>query len=240
MQNIFDNGYAEPAPPLKEQEECWYLPLFGVYHPHKPDQIRVVFDSSAHHHGVSLNNICLTGPNLNNTLLGVLMQFREERVAVTADIKQMFHSFLVLDDQTNFLHFLWHWHNDMEEPLVENHMRVHVFGNSPSPTMPRPSKGSRRHPKIKRMTDLIRFLRQSVRDKVVITAKQKWGFKWKGCRLSVFPDMKKELAEKRKVFTSVKRKLQDFNVKYTLAYPATLRFKWKGEKTEFHHNNNCG
>lgn len=50
MQNIFDNGHAEPVPPLDEQEECWYLPFFGVYHPHKPDQIRVVFDSSARHH----------------------------------------------------------------------------------------------------------------------------------------------------------------------------------------------
>ncbi|XP_073405860.1 uncharacterized protein [Dendrobates tinctorius] len=47
MQNIFDKDHAEPAPPLKEGEECWYLPSFGVYHPRKPNQIRVVFDSSA-------------------------------------------------------------------------------------------------------------------------------------------------------------------------------------------------
>lgn len=72
---------------------------------------------------------------------------------------------------------------------------------------------------------LIRFLRQSVRDKVIIAAKEKQGFLWEGCQLSVFPDMTKELADKRKSFTSVKRKLQKMEVKYTLAYPATLRFK---------------
>lgn len=77
MENIFVSGHAEPAPPLKEHEECWYLPFFGVYHPHKPEQIRVVLDSSTQHHGVSLNDVLLTGPNLNNSL-GVLMPFPEE------------------------------------------------------------------------------------------------------------------------------------------------------------------
>ena len=38
MENIFQNGHAEIAPPLKENEERWYLPLFGVYYPKKPKQ----------------------------------------------------------------------------------------------------------------------------------------------------------------------------------------------------------
>lgn len=49
MEKIFTSGHAEVAPPLKKDEECWYLPLFGVYHSQKPNQIRVVFDSSAQH-----------------------------------------------------------------------------------------------------------------------------------------------------------------------------------------------
>ncbi|MCG8046576.1 MAG: hypothetical protein N0E48_13205 [Candidatus Thiodiazotropha endolucinida] len=35
MTKVFENGNAEEAPPLKEGEECWYLPVFGVYHPQK-------------------------------------------------------------------------------------------------------------------------------------------------------------------------------------------------------------
>lgn len=58
MDKIFKNKHAEIAPPLKDGEECWYLPLFDVYHPHKPKQIRVVFDSSAKYEGVSLNDVC--------------------------------------------------------------------------------------------------------------------------------------------------------------------------------------
>lgn len=135
MEKIFINGHAEVAPPLKEDEECWYLPSFGVYHPQKPDQIRVVFDSSAQYSGVSLNDVLLTGPNLNNSLLGVLLRFRKERVAILADIQQMFHCFLVQENHRNFLRFLWHEDNDLSKAVVDYRMRVHVFGNSPSPAV---------------------------------------------------------------------------------------------------------
>ncbi|KAK7881346.1 hypothetical protein WMY93_029755 [Mugilogobius chulae] len=40
---------------------------------------------------------------------------------------------------------------------------------------------------------LVRFLRQSARDKVIAAAKVKGGFEWEKCRVSVFPDMTKEL-----------------------------------------------
>nr|XP_027224294.1 uncharacterized protein LOC113816404 [Penaeus vannamei] len=40
MKKLLERGHAEIAPPLKENEECWYLPVFGVYHPKKPSRIR--------------------------------------------------------------------------------------------------------------------------------------------------------------------------------------------------------
>lgn len=135
MGKVFSNNHAEEAPPLMEGEECWYLPLFEVYHPKKPGNIRVVFDSSARHEDVSLNDVLLTGPDLNNTLLGVLMRCRKEAVAITADIEQMFYCFLVREGDRNFLRFLWFRNNDQSEDIIEYRMRVHVFGNSPSPAV---------------------------------------------------------------------------------------------------------
>lgn len=105
MQKIFKAGHAEPAPPLSEEQECWYLPIFGVYHPRKPGQVRAVFDSSAKHNGMSLNDVLLSGPDLNNTLLGVLIRFRKEPVVVAADIEQMFYCFKVCQEHRNFLRF---------------------------------------------------------------------------------------------------------------------------------------
>ncbi|KAL6485054.1 hypothetical protein MHYP_G00070990 [Metynnis hypsauchen] len=90
-------------------KECWYLPLFGVYHPKKPEKIRIVFDSSAAYDGVSLNDVLITGPDLNNSLVGLLMRFRKEAVAITADVEHMFHCFVVKED----LRFLWYQNNDM-------------------------------------------------------------------------------------------------------------------------------
>ncbi|XP_074662167.1 uncharacterized protein LOC141914773 [Tubulanus polymorphus] len=135
MGKILDNNHAEVAPPLLEGEECWYLPLFGVYHPKKPDQIRGVFDSSAKFRGISLNNVLLTGPDLSNSLLGVLMRFRKETVAVTADVQHMFHCFIVREDHRNYLRFWWYRDNNPDKELIEYRMRVHVFGNSPSPAV---------------------------------------------------------------------------------------------------------
>lgn len=135
MQKLFNHKHVEVAPPVDEEEEVWYLPVFGVYHPRKPDQIRGVFDSSATFRGLSLNDVLMSGPDLNNSLLGVLIRFRKEPVAITADIQQMFHCFYVRPDHRNYLRFFWHRNNDFNEDLIEHRMRVHVFGNKPSPSV---------------------------------------------------------------------------------------------------------
>ncbi|XP_035985049.1 uncharacterized protein LOC118558666 [Fundulus heteroclitus] len=135
MQKMLDNQHAELAPPRSKDKEAWYLPIFGVYHPQKPGKIRVVFDSSAQFNGVSLNDILLSGPDLNNTLLGVLLRFRKEPVAITADIEQMFYCFVVQEDHRDYLRFLWYEDNDLTKAVMDYQMRVHVFGNSPSPAV---------------------------------------------------------------------------------------------------------
>ena len=48
-----------PEENLKSFEWCWYLPHFGIYHPKKPDKIRVVFDSAAKCNRISLNSYYL-------------------------------------------------------------------------------------------------------------------------------------------------------------------------------------
>ncbi len=134
MQNMFINKHAELAPPLQPDEECWYLPILGLYHPMKPVKISVIFDSSSQCEGISLNNTFLCGQDLNNRLLGVLMHLRKEQVAVKADVEQMFYCFKVRD-QLNFLRFLWFKDNDLSKEITEYRMTVHVFGNSPSPAV---------------------------------------------------------------------------------------------------------
>jgi len=84
----------------------------------------VVFHSSAQHSGVSLNDVLLTGPDLNNSLLGVLMRFRKEKVAVLADIQQMFHCFQVREDRRNYLRSLWYKDNDVTKVIIDHRSRI--------------------------------------------------------------------------------------------------------------------
>lgn len=135
MERLFENKHAERASPNQNEKERWYLPIFGVYHPQKLGQIRVVFDSSAQYQGVSLNSVLLTGPNLNNSLLGVLLRFRKDLIAITADIQQMFYGFLGQQHHRDYLRFFWYKDNDLSKEIQEYRMRVHVFGNSPSPAV---------------------------------------------------------------------------------------------------------
>ena len=135
MKGLMDSAAMEEAPPLETDSECWYLPLFGVYHPRKPDKIRGVFDSSLKLNDTSLNSILMSGPNLVNDLIAVLMRFREEKVAFIADVEQMFYRFLVREDHRDFLRFFWYRNNDPDDELMEYRMRVHVFGNTPSPAV---------------------------------------------------------------------------------------------------------
>ena len=37
---LIEGIFTEPAPSVTQGQECWYLPLFGVYHPQMREQIR--------------------------------------------------------------------------------------------------------------------------------------------------------------------------------------------------------
>ncbi|XP_006816327.1 uncharacterized protein LOC102803409 [Saccoglossus kowalevskii] len=129
------------------QEECpnvdssttksgstWYLPHHPVIHSNKPEKVRVVFDCAAKYQGTSLNDQLLQGPDLNNTLVGVLLQFRKEPVAIVADIKQMFHQVKVKKADCDALRFLWWPEGDLSKDPADHQMLVHPFGATSSPS----------------------------------------------------------------------------------------------------------
>ncbi|KAK2560834.1 hypothetical protein P5673_016644 [Acropora cervicornis] len=91
INEILSRGDAEEAPSVPpENQETWYIPHHGVYHP-KKQKIRVVFDCSARFKGSSLNDQLLSEPDLTNNLLGVLCRFRMYHSAITCDVEKMFH-----------------------------------------------------------------------------------------------------------------------------------------------------
>ena len=82
---------------------------------------------------VNLVNSFLTSLLFLNSLVGVLTRFRKEEVAFSCDVEQMFHSFYVNPEHRDFLRFLWFEDNNLNKPIVEFRMKVHLFGAASSP-----------------------------------------------------------------------------------------------------------
>ena len=58
LENVINNGYAEMVPQDElrcGEDNVFYIPHHGVYHPHK-GKLRVVFDCGAKFKGTSLND----------------------------------------------------------------------------------------------------------------------------------------------------------------------------------------
>lgn len=91
-------------------------------------------DCAATYQGVSLNDRLLQGPDLTNTLVGVLLRFRQEPVALMADIESMFYQVRIPDEDADLLCFLWWPGGNLNEPVEEYRMCVHLFGATSSPS----------------------------------------------------------------------------------------------------------
>lgn len=136
MNEVIEKGYAEKIPECQRVADvgkAWYIPHHGVFHPKKPDKLRVVYDCSAKYKGESLNDHLLSGPDLTNNLVGVLCRFRQEPYAFMGDIEGMFHQFKVDEKHRDFLRFLWWDKGNLQESPHEYRMTVHLFGATSSP-----------------------------------------------------------------------------------------------------------
>lgn len=132
MNAMIEGGEAELVESHQNTEgRTWYIPHFGVKHA-KKNKLRIVFDCSSKHRGISLNDHLLSGPDHINSLVGILMRFRLNNVALTCDIEKMFYQFVVDDDQRDVLRFLWFADETMSK-IVDYRMTVHLFGATSSP-----------------------------------------------------------------------------------------------------------
>ena len=107
MENMISKGYAQKIEGKQGQDgQVWCIPHYGIYHKNKPEKTRVVFDCSARYKGFCLNDHLLPGPNITNSLIGVLMRFRKEPIAIQNDVQSMFHQVQIPTSDRDLLRFL--------------------------------------------------------------------------------------------------------------------------------------
>ena len=110
----------------------WYLPHHPVIKPHKAEKVRRLCNAAAKYQGVALNDKLLLGPDLLQSLIGIISRFREHQIALSANIEAMFLQVAVPKDDSRYLRFLWREDPERREEIDE--YTRHVFGAKRSPT----------------------------------------------------------------------------------------------------------
>lgn len=130
MNEYIIKGYAHRLTPEEAAQASsitWYLPHHPVVNPHKPGKLRIVFDAAAEFEGTSLNKNLVQRPDMSNSLIGVLLRFRQGNIGLAADVQSMFHQVRVREQDQDALRFLW-WTSSYNDPPDVYAMNVHIFG----------------------------------------------------------------------------------------------------------------
>ncbi|XP_049329393.1 uncharacterized protein LOC111189354 [Astyanax mexicanus] len=131
IDKLEQSGYIVKLCPkqVEQSDEAWYVPHHMVQHNGKN---RVVFNCSFQYKGHNLNQMLLPGPTLSPPLLAVLLRFREHTIAISSDIRSMFHQVCLLPQDRALVRFLW---RDLkrENPPSVYEWRVLPFGTTCSP-----------------------------------------------------------------------------------------------------------
>lgn len=91
IEKYFEKGYIRQVDSLEKPKATWYLPHFTVVRTDRlSTKTRIVFDASAKHCGISLNDAIHQGPKLQQELFKVLICFRRYPVALVCDIAEMY------------------------------------------------------------------------------------------------------------------------------------------------------
>ena len=136
MQDMIQRNVARK---LSQKElNDWIGPSFYISHlavkspKSASTPVRIVFNSSQLFKGISLNNCLAKGPDCySNGILGLLLRWRENKIAVVADIRKMYHSVRLAEDDMHCHRFLWRSFDSKREPDVYVIQRVNM-GDRPA------------------------------------------------------------------------------------------------------------
>ena len=109
-----------------------YVPHHGVLKESSlSTPLRIVFNSSSSFMGHRLNDYWAKGPDVLNSLIGVLMRFRQDCIGINGDISKMFNTIRLKPLEQHIHRFLW---RNMEVKRAPDHyvLTSVPFGDKPS------------------------------------------------------------------------------------------------------------
>lgn len=93
---------------------------------------RVVFNASSKtDSGVSLNDLLMVGPTVQDDIFSILMRFRQHTYIITGDIEKMYRQIL-LDESQRYLQVIL-WREDEYQPIRYLQLNTVTYGTSSAP-----------------------------------------------------------------------------------------------------------
>lgn len=115
---------------LSNENPKFYLPHHCIVKESSTTtKLRVVFDASAKTtNNVSLNDILMIGPVIQDDLFSILLRFRKYNFVIIADIEKMYRQILVNDDQRDLQRILWR--ENLNEPVTHYRLNTVTYGTA--------------------------------------------------------------------------------------------------------------
>ncbi|XP_024887379.1 uncharacterized protein LOC112464560 [Temnothorax curvispinosus] len=107
-----------------------YLPHHGVLRESSTTtKLRVVFNASSKTtSGISLNDTLMKGPNLQDSIINIMLRFRLHAVAITADLRKMYRQVLVHEDDRDYQRILWRF--SPIDPVDDYRLNTVTYGQT--------------------------------------------------------------------------------------------------------------
>ncbi|XP_045498278.1 uncharacterized protein LOC123696250 [Colias croceus] len=117
----------------RNMKPAYYMPHHGV---HRADSsttsLRVVFNASEKTStGVSLNDVMYRGPNLQQDILLLILNWRQYPYAFIADIEKMFRQILISKQDQRYQQIVWR--ENPNQPLKEYTLSTVTYGTKAAP-----------------------------------------------------------------------------------------------------------
>lgn len=117
----------------RDNSTSYFLPHHGVFREQSlTSTCRVVFDASAPtSSGLSLNDIQMKGPTVQDDLISILLRFREHTYVISADIEKMYRQISVAPRQRCSQQILWR--ENSTDSLKKFMLNTITYGMTSSP-----------------------------------------------------------------------------------------------------------